>query len=57
MGIYIEDSKTRTVRHYYTSSKIEKAIETLLKSDDKLVYSETHVGYVVTLTDKSEDKI
>ena len=55
MGIYIEDSKTRTVRHYCTSPKIEKAIETLLKSDDELVYSETHVGYVVTLTDKSED--
>ena len=56
MGIYIQDSKTHTVRHYCTSPKIEKAIETLLRSDDELVYSETHVGYVVTLTDESEDK-
>jgi 23S rRNA A2030 N6-methylase RlmJ len=55
MGIYIEDSKTHTVRHYCTSPKIEKAIETLLRSDDALVYSETHPGYVVTLTDESED--
>ena len=56
MGIYIQDNKTHTVRHYCTSPKIEKAIETLLRSDDELVYSETHVGYVVTLTDESEDK-
>jgi len=54
MGIYIEDSKTRTVRHYCTSTKIEKAIETLLKADDELVYSETHAGYVVTLTYKAD---
>lgn len=56
MGIYIEDTKTHTVRHYCTSPKIEKAIETLLRSDDELVYSETHTGYVVTLTEESEDK-
>lgn len=56
MGIYVQDNKTHTVRHYCTSPKIEKAVETLLRSDDELVYSETHVGCVVTLTDESEDK-
>ena len=56
MGIYIEDNKTKTVRHYSTSPKIEKAIETLLRADDNLVYAQTHKGYVVTLTDESEDK-
>ena len=55
MGIYIEDNNTHTVRHYCTSPKIEKAIETLLRADEELVYSETKVGYVVTLTDKSEE--
>ena len=56
MGIYIQDNKTKTVRHYCTSPKIEKAVETLLRSDDELVYSETHAGYTVTLTDESKDK-
>ena len=56
MGIYIQDTKKHTVRHYCTSPKIEKAIETLLRADEELVYSETHTGYVVTLTDESEDK-
>ena len=56
MEIYIQDSKTHTVRHYCTSPKIEKAVETLLRSDDELVYSETHVGCVVTLTDEDKDK-
>lgn len=56
MGIYIQDNKTKTVRHYCTSPKIEKAIETLLRADEELAYSETHAGYVVTLTDESEDK-
>ena len=56
MGIYIADTKKHTVRHYCTSPKIEKAIETLLRADEELVYSETHKGYVVTLTDESEDK-
>ena len=51
MSIYIQDTKKHTVRHYCTSPKIEKAIETLLQADDELVYSETHVGYEVTITE------
>ena len=55
MSIYIQDTKKHTVRHYCTSPKLEKAIETLLRADEELVYSETHVGYEVTITE-SEDK-
>lgn len=55
MGIYIQDNKKHTVRHYHTSPQIEKAIETLLRADEELVYSETHAGYAVTLTDESEE--
>ena len=47
MGIYIEDDKKKTVRHYCTSAKVEKAIETLLRQDDELVWSETHEGYII----------
>ena len=47
MGIYIEDLKKCVVRHYSTSEKVEKAIETLLRLDEQLVWSETHKGYMV----------
>ena len=50
MSIYINDTKTKTVRHYYrTTPKIEKAIETLLQELDDLGWSETHKGYQVEI--------
>ena len=56
MSIYIQDTKKHTVRHYCTSPKIEKAIETLLRADEELVYSETHVGYEVTITESEDEE-
>ena len=56
MSIYIQDSKKNTVRHYCTSTKIEKAIETLLNSDENLVSSETHTGYIVKVV-KAESEV
>ena len=49
MGLYIQDNKKHTVRHYCTTPKIEKAIETLLSQIEDMVYSETHVGYVIKI--------
>ena len=49
MGIYIQDNKKHTVRHYCTTPKIEKAIETLLLANEELVSSETHEGYEVDI--------
>lgn len=49
MSIYINDAKKGTVRHYFTTPKIDKAIETLLREMEELVYSETHSGYEVTI--------
>lgn len=51
--IYIDNGNT--VKEYYTDKKIEKAIMTLLETDDELVWSETHAGYGVTIVDKAED--
>lgn len=51
MAIYIVDEKKHTVRHYFTKSKIEKAIETLLKTDEELLWSETYPGYKVDIVD------
>lgn len=47
MSIYINDVKKGTVRHYCTTPKIDKAIETLLREMEEIVYSETHEGYEV----------
>ena len=55
MSIYIQDDKTKTVRHYDTSPKVERAIETLLKQDENLVWSETHKGYVVEIREDKEN--
>lgn len=49
MSIYINDAKKGTVRHYSTTPKIDKAIETLLREMEEIVYSETHEGYEVTI--------
>lgn len=35
MSIYIQDDKLHTVRQYNTTNKIEKAVETLLRSDEE----------------------
>ena len=56
MGIYINDTKKHTVRHYNTDANIEKAIETLLRADEELVYSETHEGYEVSITESYDNK-
>lgn len=47
MSVYIEDLKTKTVRQYCTTPKIEKAIETLLRAAD-ITESETTEGYRVS---------
>ena len=54
MSIYINDDKKKTVRHYCTTPKIERAIETLLRMDDELVYSETHEGYEVRIKESDD---
>lgn len=48
MSIYIQDNETKTVREYCTSPEVEKAIETLLKTDSSLAYGETNEGYEIT---------
>ena len=48
MSIYIQDDKKKTIRHYMTTPKIEKAIETLIKQNENIGYSETYPGYVVS---------
>ena len=48
MSIYINDVKKQTVRHYCTTPKIDKAIETLLLQMEEVIGSETHEGYQVT---------
>lgn len=50
--IYIDNGKT--VKVYSVSSKIAKAIETLLEADESLMYSETDTGYTVELVEKEE---
>lgn len=53
MSLYIQDEKKHTVRHYCTSPQIEKAIETLLRYDEVICGSETHMGYRVTIIKES----
>ena len=50
MGLYIDNGKT--VKHYCTSRRVEKAIETLLNQDEELAGSETHEGYEVAIRAK-----
>ena len=50
--LYIQNNKT--VKEYYTSSKVEKAIETLLKRDENLMSSETFEGYKVKIVEDKE---
>ena len=45
MAIYITDKKSKTVKHFFTSRKVEKAIEMLLLLDDDLAWTESSKGY------------
>ena len=54
MGLYIQDDKKDTVRHYCTTPKIEKAIETLLMEMEDMVSSETHKGYMIRIVESRE---
>ena len=55
MSLYIQDNKKHIVRHYYTTPKIDRAIEALLQADADLIYSETHEGYAVTIIELQEE--
>lgn len=46
MGLYIQDNKKKTIRHYNTTPQLEKAIETLLQNGN-MVWSETGEGYEI----------
>ena len=50
--IYVESNNT--VREYHTSPKIEQAIETLLKADVDMMYSETNEGYTVVIVERED---
>lgn len=54
MSTYIYNEKKKIVKEFYTSPKIEKAVETLLLSNENLVYSETHEGYSLDIVDKNK---
>ena len=48
--IYIDNGKT--VKEYYTDSKIEKAVKTLLDSIENIISSETFEGYTVEIKER-----
>lgn len=50
--IFIQDKDS--VKTFHTSKEVEEAIETLLKSDDSLVYSETVKGCKVNIVREDE---
>ena len=50
--IYVESNNT--VREYHTSPKIEKAVETLLKANNDLIYAETDRGYKVAIVERED---
>lgn len=56
MSLYIQDNKKKTVRYYCTTSKIEKAIETILAQIEWLSSSETHEGYKVEIRPIKHDR-
>lgn len=55
MIIYIDNGNTVKI-FYSIKEKIVKAIETLLKLDDDLIWSETNEGYGVAIIDKTENE-
>lgn len=54
MTIYVDNGNT--VKIYPVKEKIAKAIMTLLETDGKSVWSETHKGYGVKIVDKAESE-
>ena len=56
MSIYIYNNKKKTVSKYCTSSKIDKAIETLLFENPDIVGGKTREGYQVSIV-KDEDVV
>lgn len=56
MSLYIQDDKKKTVRHYCTTPKVEKAIETILAQIEELVSSETYAGYKVEIKPIKHDR-
>lgn len=54
MKIYIDNGDK--VKIYPVKAKVAKAIMTLLETDDKLAWSETHAGYSVAIVDKAESE-
>ena len=46
----------KTVKEYYTDSKIEKAVKTLLDSIEDIISSETFEGYTVEIKEKKIEK-
>lgn len=55
MSLYIYDEKKKTVRHYCTTTKVNKAIETLLCEMEDMVGSESHEGYKIKVV-KDDDE-
>lgn len=55
MTIYIDNGNTTKI-FYSIKEDIIKAIETLLKLDDDLFWSETNEGYGVAIVDKTENE-
>lgn len=51
--IYIQ--KKNKVTTYYTSKRIERAIETLLQADEELMSSDSVDGYEVVIVPKHAD--
>lgn len=53
MGLYIDNGKT--VKHYCTNNKIEKAIETLVEQMQEICYLEIYEGYEVVVRRKDDE--
>ena len=51
--LYIDNGKT--VKTYFTSKKVEKAIMTLLDLDEDLCNCETYEGYEVSIREKEKE--
>lgn len=56
MGLYIQDNKKKTIRHYNTTPQLEKSIETMLQETKNMVWSETGEGYIVEYKDTDESQ-
>ena len=52
MAIYITDDNKETVRTYCTSSKVQRAIEVILKDYEHVIGSETEPGHIVLVVKK-----